>query len=79
MVLVIKSDPGHHNVADDNAIDNENDESNEDDTNDVDDNHAADKNTITTPPTATIMMPTTTISTRDAEAEALKLEQPLPH
>ena len=33
--------------------------------------------TLTTPLTTAIMMPTTTISTRDAEAEALKLEQPL--
>ena len=72
--LVIKSDPGHHNVADDIAIDDENDDSNENDTNDVDDNVAADKNTITTPPqTTTIVMRTTTVSTRDAEAEAVSL------
>ena len=73
-VLVIKSDPGHQNVADDNVVDDENDDSNAHDINDVDDNVAADKNTISTPPqTTTIMMPATTISTRDAEAEAVSL------
>ena len=71
---MIKSDPGYHNVADDNVVDDENDDSTENDTNDVDDNVAADKNKITTPPqTTTIMMPTTTVSTRDAEAEAVSL------
>ena len=70
---MIKSDPGHHNVANDNAIDDENDDSNENDTNDVDDNVSADKNTTIPPQTTIIMMSTTTVSTRDAEAEAVSL------